>query len=313
MSTCSFTFQQAANTTMSWRMNRLVLLVLLPAIFLLLPNTVMATDATVITCGDTGCAPGNISMPEDMVWAPGSSVHKTIKIINDSPAQKQVLSGWSSATSTGDAGQAVLVSWENGAHKLLWQGSADQVTQVALGTIPSHASRNYILTVWLPDTTGNGIRGSLFLQPWLKLTEILPKTTAQTEGDKKINTDVLTKISSQVLGQSAAAFLLPELNHAGLLPVASAQGDSPVAQIAQSVRQQAWIAWILLGLEIIALKPWLNRTLRWMEGSLAGIISAVAIWLVSGSWMLSGMAVIIAIMWLGLKTLLTSGANAAGQ
>jgi hypothetical protein len=206
---------------------------------------------------------------------------------------------------SGISADALLATWRNGSHRLLWQGPvghADSDSEVTLGTISAHQSRIYYLSITLSEDLDNSAQGGQAkLRMQLQIIDNVAAATSTTAASPPKSERLATLDFGQVLG-ILPVFRLPGLSQPQALIPASPPAVV-VEHLVASAHQLAWLSCLLLGLELLALRPWYKESLPRFEVVLVGFISAVAVWVVSDSVWLASIAVLMAAAWAGLRPL----------
>ncbi len=260
---------------------------------------VWAKDERVeIHCDETGCTPSDLAVSANTILAPGLGVSRTIKIFNDSATQQTVAAGWEGFTGEAEVSRLILVSWRNGSHKVLWQGPIDSLSEIALGAIPRHSSRLYTLTITLPETAGNEAGGRSFeLRPYLTVSakDSSPASSALSADVTDSKASDAGRLETEA-EKSWFGLVVPDLHWRGVKGVSDSKtGMSPIDRLEQSARQNSWLVWLLMALELVGI-AFLTKLPRanWAAVGI-GVLAAVGVWLYAESLFLVGLSVAVAI------------------
>lgn len=285
-------------------LNMKPLLIVLPLLIpLISPTWAWAAEPVInLHCGQTACvADMDVSSDQRLVWAPGMSFARTIKVFNDTTVEKSVSAGVSAVTIQALNNSQLTANWKNGSHKILWQGGLSELTKgVNLGTIPTHQSRVYYFDLALSKDLGNSAHGSsATFKPWVTVTD-----SAQTSSlTNNPNTSNTPKITSSVKGVSTTNpveqllhFSLPNLTSTILEQKVVDPLSNASTTLVQAARRQTWLVWAVLMLEVVALKPWSYQKVHYLEPVAVGGLAMMAAWLVAGAWWAVSLAGLLLIL-----------------
>jgi hypothetical protein len=250
------------------------------------PSPLFASQRIDISCDAHGCAPENIELPRNLVWAPGSRLERTLVIRNTSNDPLSVKAAWDVS---GAIPTDVMLEWLNGSHRILWKGVVGDGS-ATLGTVPRHGSRLFTMRVELPrDVSATETRPFTFSPSLVVSSAMTPSIDAHHSSLSTLNP--LDAGPGATLG---AAYRLPELSE---VPAKLNALASQTHQLFREVRTHAWLPWLIVLLEALSLEPWSGVRGSYVRIGAIAAASAAAVWLASGSWLMSATTVIIATVW----------------
>jgi hypothetical protein len=265
-------------------------------------NARVTESVTTLTCATDSCQ-FDLPIPMDKgVWAPGSEVRRKLVVKNESTAERVITVRAEEVKMSSPESIPLIAQWQNGSHRVIWQGNIGEATiPITLTTIPAHSRRVFHYRLSLAEDAPNSASGVRVSARWT-----IGVTDAQEAQTAPFVQGAMTSKLAAIITQPPLVFLvqslgytLPGLSYAPteLNPKESTAPTTVLQTVLPAARKMGWIVWALMAMEVLALQPWNLQRCRLYECGLLALGSGASVWLVSASWTLTGLAVLLPVMW----------------